>query len=225
MASTTTTKRTKPAATVAAPRKRAVKTTYHHGNLRDEMVLQGMAILETEGLAALSMREIARRLGVTQTAPLHHFDKAGLLAAIAALGFRRLFEFRMEALKGKRDPRERLMAVMLAYAEFALAHPALFHLMHGPEIPDKTRYPELNEAATRSYGILETSVADFLLASEGSMERSREATLAAWTACHGMATILTNPQNTPRYVLRKDPLGISRTIFDIFIGGLALPPA
>jgi AcrR family transcriptional regulator len=225
MASTTTTKRTRPAATVAAPRKRAVKTTYHHGNLRDEMVLQGMAILETEGLAALSMREIARRLGVTQTAPLHHFDKAGLLAAIAALGFRRLFEFRMEALKGKRDPRERLMAVMLAYAEFALAHPALFHLMHGPEIPDKTRYPELNEAATRSYGILETSVADFLLASEGSMERSREATLAAWTACHGMATILTNPQNTPRYVLRKDPLGISRTIFDIFIGGLALPPA
>ena len=225
MASNTTTKRTKPAATVAAPRKRAVKTTYHHGNLRDEMVLQGMAILETEGLAALSMREIARRLGVTQTAPLHHFDKAGLLAAIAALGFRRLFEFRMEALKDKRDPRERLMAVMLAYAEFALAHPALFHLMHGPEIPDKTRYPELNEAATRSYGILETSVADFLLASEGSMERSREATLAAWTACHGMATILTNPQNTPRYVLRKDPLGISRTIFDIFIGGLALRPA
>ena len=225
MASNTTTKRTKPAATVAAPRKRAVKTTYHHGNLRDEMVLQGMAILETEGLAALSMREIARRLGVTQTAPLHHFDKAGLLAAIAALGFRRLFEFRMEALKDKRDPRERLMAVMLAYAEFALAHPALFHLMHGPEIPDKTRYPELNEAATRSYGILETSVADFLLAGEGSMERSREATLAAWTACHGMATILTNPQNTPRYVLRKDPLGISRTIFDIFIGGLALRPA
>jgi AcrR family transcriptional regulator len=225
MPSTTTTKRAKPAATTAAPRKRAVKTAYHHGNLRDEMVLQGMDILETEGQAALSMREIARRLGVTQTAPLHHFDKAGLLAAIAALGFRRLFEFRMEALKDKRDPRERLMAVMLAYAEFALGHPALFHLMHGPEIPDKTQYPELNEAATRSYGILETSVADFLLASEGSMERSRDATLAAWTACHGMATILTNPQNTPRYVLRKDPLGISRKIFDIFIGGLARPPA
>lgn len=221
---TSTTKRTKPAAIPAAARKRTAKTAYHHGNLRDEMVLQGMAILEEEGQAALSMREIARRIGVTQTAPLHHFDKAGLLAAIAALGFRRLFEFRMEALKDKRDPRERLMTVMLAYVEFAMAHPALFHLMHGPEIPDKTKFPELNEAATRSYSILETAVADFLLAGEGSMERSREATLAAWTACHGLATILINPQNTPRYVLRKDPMGISRTIFDIFIAGLGHPP-
>ncbi|HSV44768.1 MAG TPA: TetR-like C-terminal domain-containing protein [Ramlibacter sp.] len=213
----------RPASAAGAPRTGPVKTAYHHGNLRDEMVLQGMAILESEGQSALSMREIARRIGVTQTAPLHHFDKAGLLAAIAALGFRKLFDFRMEALKDKRDPRERLLAVMLAYVEFALTRPALFHLMHGPEIPDKTQFPELNETATRSYSILESAVADFLLASEGSMDRGREATLAAWTACLGLATIMTNPQNTPRYVLRKDPMGISRTIFEIFIAGLGRP--
>jgi AcrR family transcriptional regulator len=222
----TPTKRAAPASPPpAAPRKRSVKAAYHHGNLRDELVLQGMAILESEGLAALSMREIARRAGVTQTAPLHHFDgKAGLLAAIAAQGFRQLFEFRMAALKDKRDPRERLMAVMLAYVQFALSHSALYELMHGPEIPDKTLFPELNEAAMRSYGVLETSVADYLLALGGSMEEAREATLAAWTACQGLAHILTNPQNTPRYVLRKDPLGISRKIFDLFIRGLARPP-
>ena len=226
MPAKSTTQRAKPqTAAAAAPRSRSAKSSYHHGNLRDELVQQGMAVLEQEGMAALSMREIARRIGVTQTAPLHHFDKVGLLAAIAALGFRKLFEFRMAALKDKREPRERLMTVMLAYVEYALAHPALFHLMHGPEIPDKTLFPELNEAATRSYSILETAVADFLLSSEGAMERSREATLAAWTACHGLATILTNPQNTPRYVLRKDPMGISRTIFDIFISGLARAPA
>jgi AcrR family transcriptional regulator len=206
-------------------RKRSVKTAYHHGNLRDELVLQGMAILESEGLVALSMREIARRAGVTQTAPLHHFDgKAGLLAAIAAQGFRMLFEIRMQALKDQRDPRERLMAVMLAYVQFALAHPALFQLMHGPEIPDKTLFPELNEAAMRSYAVLEQGVADYLLARGGSVEESREATLAAWTACHGLAHILTNPQNTPRYVLRKDPQGISRKIFDVFIRGLGRSP-
>ena len=141
MPPTSTTKRSKPAAAPATARKHAVKTTYHHGNLRDEMVREGMAILESEGQATLSVREIARRIGVTQTAPLHHFDKAGLLAAIAALGFRKLFEFRMEALKDKRDPRERLMTVLLAYVEFAMGHPALFHLMHGPEIPDKTCFP------------------------------------------------------------------------------------
>lgn len=202
------------------------KTAYHHGNLREELVKQGMAILESDGLAALSMREIARRAGVTQTAPLHHFDgKTGLLAAIAAMGFRQLFEQRMQALHGKRRPEDRLLAVMMAYVEFAVAHPGLFHLMHGPEIADKTAYPELNEAAIRSYGILEAAVADFLLANEDSMDRARDATLAAWTACSGLAHILISPQNTPRYVLRKDPMGTARKIFEMFIWGLARKPA
>ena len=202
--------------------RKAPPKAYHHGNLREELVSQGLAIVEGEGLPALTMREIARRIGVTQTAPLHHFEgKAGLLAAIAALGFRMLFDDRMAALKYKRSPQDRLMAVLLAYVDFARAHPALFHLMHGPEIPDKAAYAELNEAAIRSYSLLETAVADYLLASDGSMERRREATLAAWTACHGLAHIMTSPQNTPSYVLRKDPEGISRQIFQIFLNGLA----
>jgi AcrR family transcriptional regulator len=202
-------------------KKTTTKTAYHHGNLREELVTQGLAILESDGLGALTMREIARRLGVTQTAPLHHFEgKTGLLAAMAAQGFRMLYDQRMKALKDKRDPRERLMAVLLAYVEFAQGHPALFHLMHGPEIPDKTKFPELNDAAIRSYSLLEAAVADYLLAHEGTMERGRDATLAAWTACHGLAHIMIGPQNTPRSVLRQNPTEISRTIFDIFIQGL-----
>jgi AcrR family transcriptional regulator len=200
------------------------KASYHHGNLREEFVTQGLAILESEGIAALSMREIARRIGVTQTAPLHHFEgKTGLLAAIAALGFRMLFEARMAALKDQREPGERLMAVLLAYVDFARGHPQLFQLMHGPEIPDKSAFPELNDAAIRSYSVLETAVSDYLLATEGSLERRRDATLAAWTACHGLAQIMTSPQNTPTYVLRKDPAGVARRIFDIFLRGLAQP--
>jgi AcrR family transcriptional regulator len=204
------------------PKRTPAKISYHHGNLREELVSQGLAILEGEGLAALTMREIARRIGVTQTAPLHHFEgKTGLLAAIAALGFRMLFDQRMAALKDQREPGDRLLAVMLAYVDFARQHPALFQLMHGAEIPDKSAYPELNEAAIRSYGLLETAVADYLLAQEGAMERRREATLAAWTACHGLAHIMTSPQNTPTHVLRKDPAGTARAIFGIFLKGLA----
>jgi AcrR family transcriptional regulator len=205
-----------------AARKTPDKAAYHHGNLREALVTQGLALLEEEGLGALTMREIARRTGVTQTAPLHHFEgKTGLLAAIAARGFRMLLDARMQALKDQREPADRLMAVMLAYVDFARAHPVLFHLMHGPEIPDKTAYPELNEAAIRSYGLLEAAVADYLLAREGNMDRRREATLAAWTACHGLAHIMTSPQNTPSHVLRKDPQGIARTIFGMFMKGLA----
>lgn len=194
------------------------KNAYHHGNLREELLAQGMAIVETEGLGALTMRELAKRVGVTQTAPLHHFEtKTALLAGIAALGFRMLFDHRIAALKDKRTPQERLMAVLMAYVEFALAHPALYQLMHGPEIPDKTRFPELNDAATRSYSLLESAVADHLLESGASVEDSRDATLAAWTLCQGLAIALINPQNTPRYVLRKDPLGVSQRIFGMFV--------
>ena len=207
-----------------ASHKRATKAPYHHGNLHEELVSQALAVIESEGLQALSMREIARRIGVTQTAPLHHFEsKVALLAAVAALGFRMLFDARMEALRDKREPADRLMGVMLAYVEFARAHPQLFHLMHGPDIPDKSAFPELNEAAIRSYSLLETAVADYLMAAEGSMERRREATLAAWTACHGLAHILISPQNTPTGVLRRDPAGVSRSIFEIFLRGLAQP--
>ena len=206
------------------PKKTSTKTAYHHGNLREELVTQGLAILESEGMAALSLREIARRLEVSATAPLHHFEsKIALLAAIAAQGFRMLFEQRMAALKDQREPRDRLMAVLLAYVAFARDHPALFQLMHGPEIPDKALFPELNEAAIRSYSLLESAVADYQLAHDGSMDRRREATLAAWTACYGLAQIMTSPQNTPRYVLRKDPEGSARAIFEIFIRGLGHP--
>ncbi|MBL0730676.1 TetR/AcrR family transcriptional regulator [Piscinibacter sp. HJYY11] len=198
------------------------KNSYHHGNLREELVSVGLAILEAEGPAALSMREVARRLGVTQTAPLHHFEsKAALLAAIAAQGFRMLFDHRTAALKDKRDPAERLLTVLMAYVEFALAHPALYHLMHGPEIPDKTLYPELNDAATRSYSLLEAAVGDYLVAHGGSAEGGRDATLGLWTVCQGVATVLTNPQNTPRYVLRKDPMGFSQRTFETFIRGIS----
>src|SRR5438128_2070927 len=69
-------------------RTQSAKAAYHHGNLREALVSQGLSIVESEGLPALTMREIARRTGVTQTAPLHHFEgKEGLLAAIAALGW------------------------------------------------------------------------------------------------------------------------------------------
>lgn len=205
--------------TKSKPIKRA---TYHHGNLRDELVTQGIQILETEGLASLTIREIAGRLGVSATAPLHHFDtKLALLAAIAAQGFRMLFDFRMAALKGCKTPVERVMAVLMAYVEFAVEHPALYRVMHGPEIPDKTTFPELDDAATRSYGLLETVVADYLMDRDGSVENSREATLGAWTVCQGLAIALTNPQNTPRYVLRKDPMGVARRIFVMLLRGLS----
>jgi AcrR family transcriptional regulator len=135
------------------------RTPYHHGKLRDALITRGIEILETEGLAALSIRRVARDLKVSPTAPLHHFaNSAAYLAAIAAQGFRMLYEKRAEPLRIQRDPAKRLLKVMLAHLQFAVDHGALFQVMYGPDIPNKTLFPELEQAASRSYGVLESSV-------------------------------------------------------------------
>ncbi len=201
------------------------KRAYHHGNLRETLVEQGLQILKIEGITALSMRQIAKRIGVSQTAPLHHFGgKAGLLAAIAAEGFRRLLALRLDRLASCTDPAQRLLTAMVVYVEFAVEHVGLFHLMYGPEIPNKDQFPELEEAATRSYKLLETCVADYLKAIGQSTESRRDATLAAWTASHGLATILMDQQNSPWgtvRLIRRDPARIAHEVFGIFIAGLA----
>ena len=90
--------------------------TYHHGNLHETLVLRGIEILDAEGAAALSLRRAAREAGVSQTAPLHHFDgKVGYLAAIATHGFRMLFEERIRALRNKTDPCERLLGLAAVF--------------------------------------------------------------------------------------------------------------
>ena len=198
----------------------ARSSSYHHGNLRDALVLRGVEILGSEGTAALTLRRAARDVGVSQTAPLHHFEgKVAYLAAIAAHGFRMMFEQRIGALRNKTDPRERLLGVMLAHLQFAIDHAALFQVMFGPDIPNKTEFPELEQAARRSYGILETCVGEYLASRNASLARVRPAALAAWTACHGLATLMVDRQNAWD-IVRKDPLKIGHDVFSIFVAGL-----
>ncbi|SDH86178.1 TetR/AcrR family transcriptional regulator [Variovorax sp. OV700] len=193
---------------------------YHHGNLREALVRCGIEILNLEGFDALSLRQVARDVGVSQTAPLHHFpSKVDFLAAVAAQGFRMMFEQRIVALKGVTDPRERLLSVMLAHLHFSTGHPALFRVMYGSYIPAKSHFPELEQAASRSYGILETAVGDYLSDRGKSLSRVRPASLAVWTACHGLATIMADRQNAWD-IIGHDPIKIGRDVFGIFIAGL-----
>lgn len=196
---------------------------YHHGNLRTALVLCGLRLLEREGIGGLTLRRAAREAGVSQSAPLHHFgNKLGLCAAIAAEGFRALLASRRDALAREKDAEGRLRAVMRAYVRFALRHPALFELMFSALIPDKSKYPELEDAATRSYRLLEDCVGEYLRACGGSAATARQATLAAWTTCHGVATILVDRQNSPTEVTRRRPNRFADDVFDVLLAGIAL---
>jgi AcrR family transcriptional regulator len=146
----------------AAPPPPAAKPTgrYHHGDLRRALVDTAVRVAEEEGVEALTLRALARRLGVSHAAPAHHFpDRLALLVAVAVEGFDRLADG-MEAAAAAHPPgRARLVAAGEAYLRFALDHPALLQVMFGPEVGGmKIRPRELVTAGDRSRRVLDGTI-------------------------------------------------------------------
>jgi AcrR family transcriptional regulator len=109
----------------------ASKAAYHHGDLRAALVRAAMELLEEGGEAALSLRAVARRAGVSPAAPYRHYaDREALVSAVAAVGYRELAE-RLAAAHPSPSTPEQLAAVAIAYVQFALERPALFRIMFG----------------------------------------------------------------------------------------------
>jgi AcrR family transcriptional regulator len=151
-------------------------STYHHGDLRRALLAAAVDILETEGAEALSLREAARRAGVSHNAPYRHFaDRDALLAGVAADGYRLLGEALTS--RNERDMGE-------AYVGFALAHPQRFRLMFGGRIA-LDRHEALRQAADRAYGAL----LDAFRAGTGVRDPAVSAA-AAWSLVHGLAHLL-----------------------------------
>lgn len=170
--------------------KKPTKHAYHHGDLRRALLDAGLQILAEEGAHALTLREVARRVGVTQAAPYHHFaDKEALLAALAEEGFVGL----LQAMERARDAAgkkaaARLRAMGEAYVHFAVAHAAHFQIMfvHLVDIP---KYPSLHEAADRAFhslldGILAGQAAGVVRAGD-----PYELSVLAWSTVHGLAML------------------------------------
>ena len=137
---------------------------YHHGNLREALLRTAEAGLEARGAGSLSLRELARELGVSHTSPRRHFaDKQALLDALAESGFRRLSAALTAAADAKsRNFEQRLARTALAFVEFALGHPALWVMMLDAKHRGAPR--ELMEAAGAAFAHLPRIVR------EGQME-------------------------------------------------------
>jgi AcrR family transcriptional regulator len=133
---------------------------YHHGNLREALLSAGERALEAGGAAHLSLRELAREVGVSHAAPRRHFaDKQALLDALALAGFERLGAALDAAAVGGEGFAASLLALARAYVAFATEHPALIALMftakHEAGAP-----PELLAAGERAFAPALQAVAD-----------------------------------------------------------------
>ncbi len=170
----------------------ASKSAYHHGDLRSALVEAGLAILAEGGdPASLTLRETARRAGVSAMAPYRHFaDKDALLAAIAAIGFERLAEAQ-RAADDAPSPAAALRAQGVAYVAFALRNPALFRLMFGAAQPSMG-HDALATAAKSSFDLLVAGVAS--LAPDAGPPGDMDRVLAHWSLVHGLAMLAVDGQ-------------------------------
>ncbi|MCE9579314.1 MAG: TetR/AcrR family transcriptional regulator [Deltaproteobacteria bacterium] len=163
---------------------------YHHGDLRAACLAHGRALLASAGLEAVTLREIARRAGVSPRAPYRHFaQRDALLAAIAEDGFADFGAALARARdRAGDDHGDRLRALARAYLGFAAAHPALLALMFGDAIALRARrFPALARAAFATFAILRDEVAA-VSAARDRAGQARHAAIA-WALVHGLAEL------------------------------------
>ena len=171
---------------------------YHHGDLRPALLRAAVEVIGQSGAAAMSLREVARRAGVSHSAAAYHFgDKAGLLTSVAAQGYRML----SEELRAVRDARRGFLEMGVAYVRFAVSHRAHFEVMYQPGLYHRDDAEVLQARAGTAALLYGTASPDTGQLAAGA---------AAWSLVHGLATLWLNG-NLPQQ-LGSDPEEITRLV-------------
>jgi AcrR family transcriptional regulator len=194
------------------------ETAYHHGDLRRALIQEALVMIAESGASDLSLRELARRVGVTQTAPYRHFaDREALLATVAEEGFRNLTEQSKLAAAAAPTNLDALSAMGRAYLRFAKENPSHYRVMFGPEIVgnERLKYPALGHVCAELdnlyLGVIKKGQESGEII-EGSTAELAEST---WAMAHGLSSLLIdghigeNPnrpfggQNTLSFAMKK----------------------
>ncbi len=168
-----------------------VERPYHHGNLRDVLVAEGVKLIEEHGLNALTLREIGIRAGVSRTAAYRHFaDKAALLSAISEAAFTE-FATRLEAAResSERNCAARLEALGVAYLRFATERKAYYEVMFGLGC-EKTQQPTgRSPAGERAFAALRDTILDGQATGEIGPGDPDIMAGTVWAMSHGVVTL------------------------------------
>ena len=157
---------------------------YHHGSLRPALMAAARQLLDQDGLEAVGLREVARRVGVSATATYRHFDdKESLLAAVATEGVREFSEVLKLAMRDGGS----FSTLGRAYVNFALEKPGLFRLMFSPMLRQKEKFPELAAAVDDALAF-GRSQAEAMKPAGGAHDTAHF--LAGWAKVHGLALLI-----------------------------------
>ncbi|NVK39179.1 MAG: TetR/AcrR family transcriptional regulator [Gammaproteobacteria bacterium] len=165
---------------------------YHHGNLRQALLNASMDIIRNQGIGGLSLRKLAEVVGVSRTAPYHHFkDKDALLAAVAAQGFAELSELLNEAILDEHLPlSDKLQQAVMGYLQFAIAHPTQYELMFGQMLWQDSKQTEFQRTAKDCFRLYVKIFESFEQHSQQSLNESPlRLAQVTWSTLHGLARL------------------------------------
>lgn len=170
---------------------------YHHGDLRQALIRAALELISEKTVEGVSLREVARRVGVSHTAPYRHFvDKEALLAAVATDGFQMLHHKLEVAIQSSSaDAVQQIQNSGVAYIGFALEHPSYYHLMFGAyRSTSAQQNPELEHAAREAFMVLVDAIARGQQAGVIRADDSEQLALTAWALVHGWAMLCIDGQ-------------------------------
>jgi len=171
-------------------RSKARESSSGEMGLREALVVEGRKVFEEEGAKEISLRALARRLGVSEAAPFKHFSgKEELLAAIASSGFHELRDKRRKIAAREKNAFARSRAMMNSYIQYAVSHEGLFNLMIGPRLAE-FRAGEFGAAGLESFNMFSQAIQSLAIEHGWPKESLELLAHTAWGLEHGIAALL-----------------------------------
>lgn len=189
-----------------------MKKNYHHGNLKLAAVQIALEQIHQHGLSSLSLRGVAKQLGVSAPALYSHFScKDELLDALATAGYQQLTELLLRSVDLQGYPRLEQLAI--GYVSFACTAPNLFRLMFGAELALITASAARASAGADCFALIEQAVMR-QTGQAAATTTTNPAVLTAWSLVHGVATLMLDG---------KVPCPAAADELQAFVAGLCRP--
>jgi AcrR family transcriptional regulator len=210
-------RRTDPAKAVRRVHKKAA---YHHGDLRRALADAALRLIESKGMGAVTLREVARMVGVSHQAPYRHFaDRSELLAAVAEEGFRSLSAEMVKQMQQAPDAASAFRTAGITYVVFAVEHPAHFRVMFGADAAAwRSRTPSLAAGGAAVLGLLTKWIAEIKRDMPPGGSDVLDIALTAWSLVHGLAFLLVDNQLHGHPFAERSPRALAELVTDTVKG-------
>ncbi len=198
---------------------------YHHGNLPAALLDAVQDAVAEAGVSGVTLRDVARRAGVSHSAPAHHFgSKAGLLTAFATVGYQLLAESVIaEAVAADaRDGAAELAAIGRGYVRFAVGHPAHFAVMFRLDALEagNDAFVQASEAA---YSLLTATIECCRAAGRLHGRPPEVVAVSAWSIVHGLSALWISGRLSER-IAEQDPHRLAAAVSALFVEAVLPPP-